>query len=118
MKANASRIRIIDFEGVPSYTRDGLLAASRRQSGASRVSDVSAASCFERFDVRRARCAQRDDEDALRGAIESGCVAGVETFNSWMHELLTSSGSAPRTASPPPTATPTGAKLRNSLMSM
>ena len=93
LKASLSRIKIVDFEGVPSYTEDGL-PASRRQSGASAVGDVTSAAAkaaprCERFDVQRAHCTLREDEEALRSAIEGGCVAGVDTFNAWMHELLT-----------------------------
>lgn len=43
----------------------------------------------ERFDVQRARCTLREDEDALRSAIEDG--TGCDAFNAWMHELLISS---------------------------
>jgi hypothetical protein len=114
MTAAATRIEMIDFVGTRPYTSEGQIVqrSERMQVMQSRLSrsvdrtsgrmpstngvdsngaTLSAhepdATRVSRFDVRDARCAVRADEDALRSAIES-CGAGIDAFNSWMHDML------------------------------
>ena len=72
MKADRSRITIVDFAGTPPYSADGVANAKTGKS--------------ERFEVRNASCVMKADQDALLAGLES--CSSLEAFNDWMHALL------------------------------
>ena len=119
MQASASRIEIVNFDGIAPYTEDGLplahAQASTPQIEGTPLNAVHAAVLTladfaarrEKFDVRLATCAMVQDSDKLLAVIETCGGGGFEKFNEWMHTLLLECGRERATAASK------GRKLRN-----
>lgn len=99
MKADASRIEILTFAGVPAYTDAGVAlveAPSPEQCATATTACeqtplpaavASPSAPRRRFNAQFATCSLTRDRDALLSVIE-GCGNGLETFNTWVHDLL------------------------------
>jgi hypothetical protein len=94
MKADRSRITILDFAGLPPYADGGALASaggngpSRAHAQRGSIGRANPAWSAGRFDVRNASCVVKADQDALLAGLES--CSSLDAFNDWMHELLCS----------------------------
>lgn len=89
MKANGSRIEILQLKSAPPYTADGLCVSTTDETTADPPARIRrrSAPMHMLFDASAAECAVPKDREHLLAVIE-GCGNGFGSFNQWMHALL------------------------------